>query len=74
LMIEGNCRVHAPIFSAGVLQPAAELKDLSRGLAQSLGLCFDPLLKCLKRFIVLLPDPATRIANDECGGICIKRA
>ena len=25
-------------------------------LVQSLGLCFDPLLKCLKRFIVLLPD------------------
>ena len=27
-------------------------------LVQSLGLCFDPLLKCLKRFIVLLPDAA----------------
>jgi hypothetical protein len=32
------------------------------------------LLECLKRFIVLLPDPAARIANDECGGVCIKRA
>jgi hypothetical protein len=64
LMIEGNCRVHAPIFSAGVLQPAAELKDLSRGLAQSLGLCFYPLLKCLKRFIELLPDAAVSVAED----------
>jgi len=27
-------------------------------LVQSLGLCFDPLLKCLERFIVLLPDAA----------------
>jgi hypothetical protein len=43
-------------------------------LAQSLGLFFYSLLKCLKRFIVLLPDPAARIANDECGGVCIKRA
>jgi hypothetical protein len=32
---------------------------------QSLGLCFDPLLKCLKRFIVLLPDAAVRIAEDQ---------
>jgi hypothetical protein len=35
---------------------------------QSLGLCFYPLLKCLKRFIVLLPDAAVRIADDECRG------
>ena len=41
-----------------------ELKDLSRGLVQSLGFCFDPLLKCLKSFIVLLPDAAARIAED----------
>jgi hypothetical protein len=33
-------------------------------LVQSLGLCFDPLLKCLKRFIVLLPDAAARVAED----------
>jgi hypothetical protein len=51
-----------------------ELKDLSRGLVQGLGLFFYSLLKCLKRFIALLPDPAARIANDECGGICIKCA
>jgi DNA replication protein DnaC len=37
-------------------------------LAQSLGLCFDPLLKCLKRFILLLPDAPVRIAADECRG------
>jgi hypothetical protein len=37
-------------------------------LVQSLGLCFDPLLKCLKRFIVLLPGAALRIADDECRG------
>jgi hypothetical protein len=45
-------------------QAAAELKDLSRGLVQSLDLCFDPHLKCLKRFIVLLPGAAVRIAED----------
>jgi hypothetical protein len=33
-------------------------------LAQSLGLCFYPHLKCLKRFIVLLPGAAVRIAED----------
>jgi hypothetical protein len=33
---------------------------------------FHSLLKCLKRFIVLLPDAAVRIADDECGGVCIK--
>jgi hypothetical protein len=43
-------------------------------LAQSLGLFFYSLLKCLKRFIALLPDAAARIANDEWGGVCIKRA
>jgi hypothetical protein len=31
---------------------------------QSLGLCFYPHLKCLKRFIVLLPGAAVRIAED----------
>jgi hypothetical protein len=41
---------------------------------QSFGLCFDPLLKCLKRFIVLLPDAAVRVANDGCKGVGIKRA
>jgi hypothetical protein len=61
-------------FFPQALQAAAELKDLSRGLVQSLGFCFYPHLKCLKRFIVLLPDPAARIANDECWGVCIKRA
>ena len=38
------------------LQAAVELKDLSRGLAQSVGLFFYSLLKCLKSFIVLLPN------------------
>jgi hypothetical protein len=33
-------------------------------LVQSLGLCFYPHLKCLKRFIVLLPDASVRIAED----------
>jgi hypothetical protein len=33
-------------------------------LVQSLGLCFYPLLKCLKRFIVLLPGAAVRVAED----------
>jgi hypothetical protein len=33
-------------------------------LVQSLGLCFYPHLKCLKRFIVLLPGAAVRIAED----------
>jgi hypothetical protein len=33
-------------------------------LVQSLGLCFDPLLKCFKRFIVLLPDAAVWVAED----------
>jgi hypothetical protein len=33
-------------------------------LVQSLGLCFYPLLKCLKRFIVLLPDAAVWVAED----------
>jgi hypothetical protein len=33
-------------------------------LVQSLGLCLDPHLKCLKRFIVLLPGAAVRIAED----------
>jgi hypothetical protein len=42
------------------------LKELARASprAQSLGLCFDPLLKCLKRFMVLLPGAAVRIAED----------
>ena len=31
---------------------------------QSLGLCFYPHLKCLKRFIVRLPGAAVRIAED----------
>jgi hypothetical protein len=46
------------------LQAAAEPKDLSRGLVQSLGFCFYPHLKCLKRFILLLPDAAVRVAED----------
>jgi hypothetical protein len=33
-------------------------------LVQSLGLCFYPHLKCLKRFIVLLPGAAVRVAED----------
>jgi hypothetical protein len=33
-------------------------------LAQSLGLFFYSLLKCLERFIVLLPGAAVRIAED----------
>jgi hypothetical protein len=41
-----------------------ELKNLSRGLVQSLSLCFDPLLKCIKRFIVLLPNAAVWVAED----------
>jgi hypothetical protein len=51
-------------FFPQALQAAAELKDLSRGLVQGLGLCFYPHLKCLKRFIVLLPGAAVRIAED----------
>jgi hypothetical protein len=46
------------------LQAAVELKDLPRGLAQNVGLFFYSLLKCLKRFIVLLPDAALRVADD----------
>jgi hypothetical protein len=31
---------------------------------QSLCLCFYPLLKCLKRFVVLLPGAVARVAED----------
>jgi hypothetical protein len=51
-----------------------ELKDLSRGLVQSLGFFFYSLLKSLKRFIVLLPDAALRIADDECAHALLNRS
>jgi hypothetical protein len=45
--------------------PPCPLRLVPRSrLVQSLGLCFYPLLKCLKRFIVLLPDAAVRVADD----------
>jgi hypothetical protein len=43
-------------------------------LAQSLGLFFHSLLTCLKRFIALLPDPAARIADDECVHALLNRS
>lgn len=54
-----------------MLNLALSLALVSRSaarLVQSLGLCFYPLLKCLKRFILLHPGAAVRIADDECRG------